>query len=243
MAAEMDWDKTVGAAEDVRRIFEHIPAILVGLEGPDHRFVAVNAAYRGFSPLLDTVGQPAREVYPELEGQQIYEMLDRVYQTGEPQSGSEWRLQTDYDGSGVEERYFDFVVTPRRRADGSIEGVQLIVDDVTSRVRARQAAEARVEELSERYRNVRDSATVMQQALLAASVPVVPGADIAAEYLVAAEDTAARRLVRRAGPRGSVGARRWRRRGPRRGGRSGHVAITYGVTHADLGGVHGRRGA
>lgn len=181
MAAEMDWDKTVGAAEDVRRIFEHIPAILVGLEGPDHRFVAVNAAYRGFSPLLDTVGQPAREVYPELEGQQIYEMLDRVYQTGEPQSGSEWRLQTDYDGSGVEERYFDFVVTPRRRADGSIEGVQLIVDDVTSRVRARQAAEARVEELSERYRNVRDSATVMQQALLAASVPVVPGADIAAE--------------------------------------------------------------
>ncbi len=144
MAAEMDWDKTVGAAEDVRRIFEHIPAILVGLEGPDHRFVAVNAAYRGFSPLLDTVGQPAREVYPELEGQQIYEMLDRVYQTGEPQSGSEWRLQTDYDGSGVEERYFDFVVTPRRRADGSIEGVQLIVDDVTSRVRARQAAEARV---------------------------------------------------------------------------------------------------
>lgn len=139
MAAEMDWDKTVGAAEDVRRIFEHIPAILVGLEGPDHRFVAVNAAYRGFSPLLDTVGQPAREVYPELEGQQIYEMLDRVYQTGEPQSGSEWRLQTDYDGSGVEERYFDFVVTPRRRADGSIEGVQLIVDDVTSRVRARQA--------------------------------------------------------------------------------------------------------
>lgn len=78
MAAEMDWDKTVGAAEDVRRIFEHIPAILVGLEGPDHRFVAVNAAYRGFSPLLDTVGQPAREVYPELEGQQIYEMLDRT---------------------------------------------------------------------------------------------------------------------------------------------------------------------
>jgi anti-anti-sigma factor len=31
----------------------------------------------------------------------------------------------------------------------------------------------------------------MQQALLAPSVPVVPGADIAAEYLVAAEDTAA----------------------------------------------------
>ena len=31
----------------------------------------------------------------------------------------------------------------------------------------------------------------MQQALLAASVPVVPGADITAQYLVATEDTAA----------------------------------------------------
>jgi anti-anti-sigma factor len=191
MVAEKDWDKTVGAADDVRRIFENIPAMMVGLEGPDHRFVAVNAAYRAFSPTFKPVGMLAREVYPELESQQIYQMFDRVYQTGEPQSGAEWRLQADYDGSGVQERFFDFLVTPRRREDGSIEGVQLIFDDVTDRVQARLAAEARMEELSERYRNVRDSATVMQQALLAASVPVVPDADITAEYLVAAEDTAA----------------------------------------------------
>lgn len=69
--------------------------------------------------------------------------------------------------------------------------MQLVFDDVTARVQARLAAEARVEELSQRYRNVRDSAILMQQTLLAPSVPVVPGADIAAEYLVAAEDTAA----------------------------------------------------
>src|SRR6516165_4700131 len=191
MGAEKDWDKTVGAAEAVRRIFENVPAMLVGLEGPDHRFVAVNAAYRTFSPIIAPLGMLAREVFPELESQQIYQMFDRVYQTGEPQFGNEWRLQADYDGSGVEERFFDFVVTPRRRGDGSIEGVQILFDDVTNRVKARLAAEARMDELSERYRSVRDSATVMQQALLAPSVPLVPGADIAAEYLVAAEDTAA----------------------------------------------------
>ncbi len=56
------------------------------------------------------------------------------------------------------------------------------MDDVT-RVRS-PAAEARVRNCPERYRNVR-SATVMQQALLAASVQA-RGADIAAEYLVAA---------------------------------------------------------
>lgn len=191
MAAEEDWDKTVGAAEDVRRIFENIPAMVVGLEGPDHRFIAVNAAFRDLSPLLVSVGKTVKEMYPELESQQILEMFDRVYQTGESQSGSEWRLQVDLQGSGLEERFFDFLVTARRGDDGSIEGVQLVFDDVTTRVQARLAAEARVEELSERYRNVRDSATVMQQALLAPSVPVVPDADIAAEYVVAAEDTAA----------------------------------------------------
>ncbi|OBK12690.1 SpoIIE family protein phosphatase [Mycobacterium asiaticum] len=191
MAAEKDWDNTVGAAEHVRRIFDNIPAMVVGLEGPDHRFVAVNAAFRAFNPLLTTVGKTAKEIYPELASQQIYEMFDRVYQTGEPQSGTEWRLQVDLEGSGVEERFFDFLVTPRRRDDGTVEGVQLVFDEVTARVQARLASEARVEELSERYRNVRHSATVMQQALLAASVPVVAGADIAAEYVVAAEDTAA----------------------------------------------------
>jgi anti-anti-sigma factor len=191
MAAEMDWDETVGKAEDVRRIFENVPALIVGLDGPEHRFIAVNAAYRAFNSTFNAVGRTAREIFPELASQQIYHMFDRVYETGEPQSGAEWRLQVDPDGSGLQERYFDFVVTPRRRADGSIEGVQILFDDVTNRVQARLAAEARVEELSERYRNVRDSATVMQQALLAPSVPVLPGVDVAAEYLVAAEDTAA----------------------------------------------------
>ena len=139
MVAEKDWDKTVGTAADARRIFENIPAMLVGLQGPDHRFVAVNAAYRAFSPTGTPVGLPAREVFPELESQHIYDMFDRVYQTGESQSGAEWRLQADYDGSGIEERFFDFLVTPRRVADGSIEGVQLVFDDVTNRVRARLA--------------------------------------------------------------------------------------------------------
>ncbi|QLL06026.1 SpoIIE family protein phosphatase [Mycobacterium vicinigordonae] len=191
MTAEMDWDKAVGTALDVRRVFENIPAMVVGLQGPDHRFIAANAAFRAFNPSKELVGQPAREVYPELASQQIFGMFDRVYHTGESQTGTEWRLQVDLQGAGLEERFFDFLVTPRRAADGRIEGVQLVFDDVTARVAARQAAEARVEELSERYRSVRDSATVMQQALLAATVPIIPGADVAAEYLVAAEDTAA----------------------------------------------------
>ena len=192
MVAEKDWDKTVGAADDIRRIFDNVPALLVGLEGPDHRFVAVNAAFRALSPTFDPIGRLAREVYPPLEGQKIFQMFDQVYETGQPQSGTEWRVQADFEGSGeVQEHFFDFIVTARSNEDGSIEGVQLAFVDVTNRVKTRLATEARMAELSERYRNVRDSAIVMQQALLAPSVPVVPGADVTAQYLVAAEDTAA----------------------------------------------------
>ena len=192
MAAEKDWDSTVGAAEDVRRVFENVPALLVGLEGPDQRFIAVNAAYRALGPPIDSIGLLARDVYPELVNQEIIQMFDRVYQTGEPQSGTEWRVQADFEGAGrAQEHFFDFIVTPRRADDGSIEGVQLLFSDVTGRVQTRMAADAHLAELSERYRNVRDSATVMQQALLAPSVPVIPGADVTAQYLVAAEDTAA----------------------------------------------------
>jgi len=143
MVAEKDWDKTVGGADDVRRTFENVPAMLVGLQGPDHRFIAVNAAYRSFNPTGTPVGLTAREVFPELESQQIFEMFDRVYQTGEPQSGAEWRLQADYDGSGIQERFFDFLVTGRRGEDEAIEGVQIVFDDVTSRVRARSSPPSR----------------------------------------------------------------------------------------------------
>lgn len=133
-----------------------------------------------------------RDIYPELESQEILHMFDQLYQTGEPQLGTEWRVQADFDREGhPQEHFLDFIVTPRRAEDRSIEGVQLAFLDFTSRVQARMAAEARLEELSERYRNVRDSATVMQQALLAPLVPVTPGADVTAQYLVAAQDTAA----------------------------------------------------
>jgi anti-anti-sigma factor len=187
----MDWDKAVGAADDVRRVYENAPNMMVGMQGPDHRFVAANAAFRAFNPTFTTVGLPASEVYPELVSQFIFDMFDRVYRTGEPQTGKEWRLHADFDGTGIQERFFDFLVTPRRGPDSAIEGVQVVFDDVTSQVRERHAAEAQVRELSERYQHVRDSAIVMQQALLAPSVPVLPSAEIAAKYLVAAEDTAA----------------------------------------------------
>jgi len=85
----------------------------------------------------------------------------------------------------------DIIVSPRAGEDGSIEGTQVMLTDVTARVQERRAAEAREAELSERYIQVRDLGMLVQRALLSPALPVLPGTDIAAQYLVAAQDAGA----------------------------------------------------
>lgn len=187
-----DWDHKVGAAGDIREVFEAMPVIAAAFRGPEHRFIAMNAYCRALFPKLTALGQPVREAFPEVLGQFIFEMFDRVFETGERYEAREWRAELDLDGSGhVHEMFVDAMVTARRDKDGAIDGIQALFQDVTERVRTRMEAEARAADMSERYQQVRMSATVMQQALLAPSVPVLPGVDVAAEYLVAVEDTAA----------------------------------------------------
>ncbi len=191
MGREGDLDDTIGRADLVRRAFDSLPLFIVAFAGPDHRYVAANAATRAAFPAV-RLGVPARDLFPEFEDQNLIEILTRVYRTGEIQQGREWRFQFDFDGSGkLQELCGDIVVSPRVGEDGSIEGTQVMLTDATAQVKERRAAEAREAELSERYTQVRDLGILVQRALLSPSLPVLPGADIAAEYLVATRDTGA----------------------------------------------------
>ncbi len=121
-------------------------------------------------------GLRAGELFPEFENQNLIEILDRVYRTGEIQQGREWRFQFDFDGSGtMQEICGDIVVSPRAAEDGSIEGTQVMLTDATARVQERRASEAREAELSERYIQARDLGMLVQRALLPPAVPVLPG--------------------------------------------------------------------
>lgn len=191
MGDETDLDNTIGKADLVRRAFDGIPAFVVAFAGPEHHYVAANAATRAAFPAV-RLGVPARELFPEFEDQNLIEILNRVYRTGEIQQGREWRFQFDFDGSGtMQEVCGNIVVSPRLGPDGHIEGTQVMLIDATAAVQERRAAEAREAELSERYTQVRDLGILVQRALLSPTLPVLPGADITAEYLVATEDTGA----------------------------------------------------
>jgi signal transduction histidine kinase len=87
-----------------------------------------------------------REALPEVEGQGFFELLDNVYQTGEPFLGHEMRVVLARNGA-EEERYADFVYQPIRDAAGTITGIFVHGNDVSEQVRARRIVERQAEEL------------------------------------------------------------------------------------------------
>ena len=68
---------------------------------------------------------------PELKNQGIKELLDKVYQTGEPYHADEVPIKLVINGK-PEFRYFDFTYQPQRNAKGEIIGVADIATDVTN---------------------------------------------------------------------------------------------------------------
>ncbi len=198
----------VGDADAVRDAFEQMPVVLVALSGPDHRIVATNAAYRAFTGRPDgVIGMSYREAFPEIGGQQLYELLDRVYATGEPETGKEWRAQIDRGPDGIQEVYADFTVAPRRAADGdgAVNGLLITLTDATDRVTERQAARQRQAGLRPGQQaapgagtgpgdprgTAREVVTELQEALLPTALPVLPQVRVAAHYLVAGHEQAA----------------------------------------------------
>jgi serine phosphatase RsbU (regulator of sigma subunit)/anti-sigma regulatory factor (Ser/Thr protein kinase) len=169
-----------------------MPVLLVALEGPEHRVVAANGAYRAFAGRPNFIGKTARQVFPGVADQQIFKLLDRVYASGEPMTAREWRIQLDPDGDSAQgEVYLDFSLTPWRAADGGVRGILVAQTDVTDRVRERTAALDSAVTAERRYQAARGIVTTLQQALLPAALPVLPGVQLAARYLVAGQDQAA----------------------------------------------------
>ena len=186
-----------GDAAVVRDAFEQLPMVLMALDGPDHRLAAMNAAYRAFTGRSGVIGVAYRDVFPELAGQQVYELFDRVYATGEAETGTEWRAQIDLDPQapqtppGMREVFADFTVAPRRAADGSVNGLLIMATDVTSRVMEQRAAQRRAAEAERKNPADRGIVAELQEALLPTALPVLPRARIAARYLVAGLEQAA----------------------------------------------------
>ena len=177
--------------DDVRlAALDQAPVILAVCEGPDLRVRFLSAATRAVLPGRPWLGLPIGEVISDLVGQQITEAYYEVFRTGEPILGREWRVHLDRPDGSVHEMYANFSITPWL-VDGERRGVVGVGFDVTAMVGARAAAAEAAAHLQERYEQSRDVITALQRELLPAGLPVLPGAQIAAAYLLADSDTAA----------------------------------------------------
>jgi two-component system CheB/CheR fusion protein len=141
--------------QHLHRLFMEAPAAIAVLRGPEHVFELANPLYvQSIGARRDVVGKPIRGVLPELAGQGIFELLDRVYATGEPYEGREVPVRLDRHGGGtLDDLYFNFVYQPTRDAMGAVDGILVHAVDVTESVLARR----RAEESEERFRTLADN--------------------------------------------------------------------------------------
>jgi signal transduction histidine kinase len=130
------------ARGQISRVFEQAPLPICVIEGSELRYTTANAAYRQIIGNRDPVGSTLLELWPELEGSEIHQVFQRVFATGEPFTGKEYKIRFDQFGNGKpRDAYFDFVYHPLMDAGGATFGIIAVAIDVTSQVIARREAE------------------------------------------------------------------------------------------------------
>lgn len=144
--AELEREQFLGQIEAERArlnyLFQEAPAFVATLRGKEHIFELTNPAYLQLIGHRDVIGKPVREALPEVKGQGFFELLDKVYQTGEPFIGKELPVEIQREpDSELEKRFVDFVYQPIFEADKSVSGIFVHGIDITEQVDARQQAE------------------------------------------------------------------------------------------------------
>ncbi|MEG4146783.1 PAS domain S-box protein [Microcoleus sp. Pol12B5] len=145
------------AESERKRLYEilmQLPVMIGILKSPDLVYEFANPTYlQGTGRTPNIIGQPMRQVFPEVEGQIYFDVLEQVYRTGETFIREESPTYLDRNGDGVlEEAFFNCIFPAWRDAEGTIQGVLIYNMDVTAQVRARQQIEALLAELQHKER-------------------------------------------------------------------------------------------
>jgi signal transduction histidine kinase len=124
-------------------VFRYAPVGMALLRGPDHVFEFVNEQYRKLVSGRDVLGLPIRTAFSELEGQSVFELLDGVYSSGNPYIGRAFPLMLlNPEKNCLEQHFFDFVYQPLSQTDVAIDGIAVVVFEVTELMIAQRQAES-----------------------------------------------------------------------------------------------------
>jgi len=135
----------------MKDVFRQAPAFMCVFTGPEHVFELVNERYLQLVGGRTSVGLPLRVALPEIAGQGFIELLDGVYRSGEPVSGTDVAVMLQRQpGAPLERRFVDQVYMPLRDPDGRVRGILVHGIDVTDR----KLAEMELYESRERLQKI-----------------------------------------------------------------------------------------
>lgn len=178
-------DDLLGAGTDTESVlaaFEQAPSLLAVCEGPDLVLTALNRVAR--QVYGDRVGAAVEAALPGEEAHEVVAWTQEAYRTGQPVQGRLWHCERSAEGE-ARDAWLSFSITPCHAGDGSVRGVVTQAVDVTDEVRARSREESRARELQQRLEIAREDLVSLQDALLPEGLPVAPGVQLAARYLLA----------------------------------------------------------
>ncbi len=121
-----------------RRLLQEMPGFVAVLREPGHVFEYVNDAYVAISGPRRFVGRGVREVFPELDGQGFFEVLDHVAASGKAYAVRAAPIRLAGEDA---DRFIDLRYQPIRDDAGHMAGIFVGGYEVTERVRAEAALE------------------------------------------------------------------------------------------------------
>lgn len=132
-------------------LYSQAPSCMGILKGSNYIFEMANPLYLKLIDKKNIIGKTVKEVLPELVQQGVFEILDKVYQSGETFAANEMLLKFDYHGNGkLVDSYLNFIYQAHRNIDGVIDGILFFVNDVTEQVLSRH----KIEESQKRYKEL-----------------------------------------------------------------------------------------
>lgn len=131
----------------LRDVLEQAPVGMCVLRGPDHVIEIANEAILNIwgRNRSEVMNKPHRIARPELEGQPVFTWLDNVYHTGKRQVNHEFKVMLR-NGNSMREAIVNSIYEALRDSTGKINGVLVILEDVSETVKERQEA-MRIQEM------------------------------------------------------------------------------------------------
>ena len=133
--------------QEMRNILVNSPNIFLILKGSDFIIDFINEPLlKSWGRTRDIVGQELLVALPEFEGQPIFDLLKKVFDTGESYVGMEERTLILKEGK-PHEVFYNCVYQPMIGEDGNVIAITVMATDITEETTARRKVEESEKEL------------------------------------------------------------------------------------------------